>query len=138
MGDISYQTAAICSPEVLRDPLEAAVSTWHDAAPAVQMRVVPENADCEAQATIGEVFDDHGHQMGGVAEPGSIEVQPGLHGRPLQLVLVHELGHLLIGDRYGGSDPTHNPSTQSVMYWNSDTLEITEQDVALLPKWSEL
>lgn len=146
-GSVAYQHAALCTSSDIAPALRAAAERWHDAAERVNMRVVvvadPEAlseacdvnvfvasmASCEA----GEHDDAHCLAFGG---QGMIALGPdALEAADLSDILVHELGHNLLGNVYGGADPAHSTDPESVMFWASrpGTQSITSDDVGRLP-----
>lgn len=139
-GDPAYETAHVCAQPALADAASAAVGMWNAASGKVRLTVEQRDgltADgtpgCDvnvvAQAPLGDSADVEGQALPGVVAIASASVQDPAVG----MFVTHELGHLLIGSAWGGSDSMHSPTAGDLMSAHGGDSTPSADDVARLP-----
>ena len=129
LGDPSWQHSTWCADSAIATESQNAAELWHVSAERVELRIVAAGSECD-----GVIELNSGKGNAADAIPGRIRILPRADWADYRTSFIaHELGHHLLGPAYGGADPYHPTNDESLMFHDSTTLNITAQDVALLP-----
>ena len=130
LGDPSWQHSTWCADSAIATESQNAAELWHASAERVELRIVASGSECDGVIELADTRDENA----GDTIPGRIRILPRADWADYRTSFIaHEFGHHLLGPAYGGADPYHPTDEASLMFHDSTTLNITAQDVALLP-----